>query len=169
MNKIGAYKVYAEANWPTMATGNSACFDVSACLINGELVNCATSYNEQTGRTIVDGKFTMFSGERALIPTGLIFDIPLGYSLRIHPRSGLSYKKGVSLSNCVGVIDSDYVDQTYVSLINHSDVTFVVEHGDRIAQLELVKIELMIFTDLKQPPEVKTNRVGGFGSTGLTT
>jgi len=61
------------------------------------------------------------------VPTGLIFDIPLGFSLRIHPRSGLSYRRGISLSNCEGVIDSDYVEQTFVSVINNSDVTFVLE------------------------------------------
>ena len=167
MNMLGVYKIKQEAFVPSLATRQSACYDISACLVDGDRVQYVTSYNEFGSRVVTDGKFTLHGGERALIPTGLIFDVPAGYSLRLHPRSGVSFKKGIALANCEGVIDSDYVEQTFVSLINHSDVSFVITHGDRIAQMELVITESTVVTEIPNPPVSRTNRMGGFGSTGL--
>jgi dUTP pyrophosphatase len=104
-----------------------------------------------------------------LIPTGLVFNIPDGYSIRIHPRSGISFKNGIQLANCEGVIDSDYYHETFVALVNMSDVPFTIKHGDRIAQAELVQDLGAKFSETTERPEMRTNRQGGFGSTGIET
>jgi dUTP pyrophosphatase len=96
-----------------------------------------------------------------------VFSIPDGYSIRIHPRSGLSLKSGIQLSNCEGVIDSDYTLETFISIINGADIPFKVSHGDRIAQAELVRDTRAVFTEVFEKPTKDSNRTGGFGSTGL--
>jgi dUTP pyrophosphatase len=107
---------------------------------------------------------------RALIPTGMVLDIPAGFSGRIHPRSGNAWKNGVTLINAEGVIDSDYCNELLVPLYNTTNIPFVITHGDRIAQLEITKpyneISLITYTEAK-PKNQKTNRKGGFGSTGV--
>ena len=140
------YKMYPEVILPKFATKQSACFDISA---NGEHV--------------VPAK------HGAAIPTGLILDIPEGYSVRIHGRSGLAYKKGINLLNCEGIIDSDYTDELKVLLYNTSNVDFKINHGDRIAQGELVKSLDYTIEECYTQPQQKTDRVGGFGSTGVSS
>ena len=102
-----------------------------------------------------------------LIPTGLVFDIPTGYCLEVYPRSGTSFKLGLGLSNSVGMIDSDYTEELFVSIINHSNVTQVVSHGERIAQAKLVPLVPTEIKEVKSKPKQKTSRTGGFGSTGV--
>ena len=109
----------------------------------------------------------IYPGERALIPTGLIFDIPDGHSVRLHTRSSISLKKGLIMPNSEGIIDSDYYHQTFVMLYNASADEVLIENGERIAQGELVKTLTYIIEETKDVPEQKTNRVGGFGSTGV--
>ena len=109
----------------------------------------------------------LYPGERILVPTGLIFDIPLFYSVRIHARSSISLKMGVIIPNGEGIIDSDYYHQTYVMLYNASADEVIIYHGDRIAQGELVKTLDYDLVETEDIPEQKTNRVGGFGSTGV--
>jgi dUTP pyrophosphatase len=106
-------------------------------------------------------------GERVLVPTGLVLDIPQGYSVRIHPRSGLSLKQGLTLVNAEGVIDSDYVEELFIPLYNASSISVQLKHGDRIAQGELVRTELYEIVESTTRPERKTDRAGGFGSTGV--
>ena len=109
----------------------------------------------------------MYHGDRMLIPTGLIFDLSTNTSLRIHPRSGLSSKNGINIANCEGVVDSDYVEQTFVLLINISNIPFEVSDGMRIAQAEIVSVVDVDIKEISKRPEQKTSRNGGFGSTGL--
>lgn len=142
---LKVYKLNEEAILPKFATEQSACFDISFC-----------------GRI-----FKIFAGKRAVIPTGLILDIPKGYSVRIHARSGLAYKNGITLLNAEGIIDSDYVDELKIILYNTSNEDFEIHHGDRIAQGELVKTLDYTVEECYTAPEQKTNRVGGFGSTGI--
>jgi len=104
--------------------------------------------------------------QRALIPTGLFIEIPVGYECQVRPRSGLALKKGITVLNSPGTIDADYRGEIGVVLINLSDETFVVEDGERIAQL--------VFASVKQAQwEVTTELsdtergTGGFGSTGV--
>ena len=103
-----------------------------------------------------------------MVPTGLILDIPAGHSVRIHPRSGNAIKKGLSFINCEGVVDSDYTDPLMIPVINLSDIqTIVINNNDRIAQGELIRDLSYNIEEISSPPEQKTNREGGFGSTGV--
>lgn len=167
MIKLKGYRTHPEAVTIHRATQGSACWDVSACLISDQKVNVITSWNEKHVRNIQDGQLTLFAGERALVPTGWIFDIPESYSMRLHPRSGLAWKQGVSLVNAEGVIDYDYTQETFVCVINHTDVSHVITHGDRIAQLELMPVWDLEFEETHEVPGQKTDRQGGFGSTGV--
>ncbi len=104
--------------------------------------------------------------ERALIPTGLFLEIPEGYECQVRPRSGLAFKKGITVLNAPGTIDADYRGEVGVILINLSNEEFVVEDGERIAQL--------VFAEYKQAEWVETAVLtetergeGGFGSTGV--
>ena len=104
-----------------------------------------------------------------LVPTNLILDIPKGFSVKAHPRSGLSLKQGLTLFNCTGVIDSDYVDPLFITLVNISGTTRTICDGDRIIQAELqVKIDTALESTNKRPTK-KTDRNGGFGSTGVNS
>ena len=104
---------------------------------------------------------------RALIPTGIVFNIPNSYSVRLHPRSGLAFKRGISLSNCEGVIDSDYVEEVFVSIINFSKNAVRIKHGERIAQAEMIRSLFWSVKETSTRPGIKTERIGGFGSTGV--
>jgi dUTP pyrophosphatase len=169
MNKLGVYKAIHQACMPVKATGEAACYDVHACLVNGHQVQIWNEWNEVSLNAILEEKIILHTGDRALIPTGLIFDIPEGFSVRIHPRSGISIKQGVTLINCEGVVDSDYHHETFVALINHSGSRFTISHGDRIAQIELIKHEPMQIEQVSVAPMARTLRQGGFGSTGLNS
>jgi dUTP pyrophosphatase len=96
-------------------------------------------------------------------------DIPQGYSVRLHARSGTSLKQGLVLANAEGVIDSDYVEEVFVMLHNISGNAVTINHGDRVAQAELVKNVEYSVEETPARPLPKTNRQGGFGSTGITT
>ena len=96
----------------------------------------------------------------------MIFDIPEGYSVRLHSRSGLAWKDGVYLTNCEGIIDSDYVDPVFVMMSNISQSPKTINNGDRICQAELVEKVYHSLTEIQDPPTQKTERDGGFGSTG---
>ena len=167
MKHVGIYLQNEHALVPTRATAESACYDVYACLPDNTRVDVKSDFNESRVRVIKDGLFTLFPGERALIPTGCVFDIPVGFSIRLHPRSGISFKHGVCLANAEGVIDSDYYHQTLVALINHSEASFVIKHGDRIAQLELTPTVSINLETLSSAPRPRTTRAGGFGSSGI--
>ena len=163
------YKTQPHAVLPTRATEQAACWDICACLTDDEWVKIMNQYNETASRRVSNQKIELWGSQRMLVPTGLIFDIPEGYSLRIHPRSGLSVKNGVNLINCEGVIDSDYYNETFVALVNNTELPFEIKHGDRIAQCELVPVQQMQVEETEIPPEPRTNRTGGFGSTGITS
>lgn len=166
-HQVGCWRVMAGARLPLRATDASACYDIHACLQEGARITVYDSYNDQIARIVQDASIKIWPGDRVLVPTGLIFDIPDGFSLRIHPRSGLSVKKGITLINAEAVIDSDYVEQTLVALINNSDRDFVLRDGDRIAQVELSATINLEWAELDAAPEAKTQRRGGFGSTGV--
>ena len=173
MPVLSYYQMYRDVPELTHATADSACMDVRAYFgpketffkvykkDNSFVQYMAFSKSGEPIHTVLE------PGDRALIPTGLILDIPIGYSVRIHPRSGLALKQGLTLVNCEGVVDSDYVEQMYIALINTSDKNAKIEHGDRIAQIELVqKLDVQLVPRIGKP-EQKTTRIGGFGSTGV--
>lgn len=167
---LGYYKMADDVKDPVVATANSACFDLHAYIPHGSEYTMYSKHNVKgTGTSInVDGgMITVSPGDRFLVPTGLIFDIPNGCSVRLHARSGLSLKQGLVLANAEGVIDSDYVDPTFVMITNISDVPVDIKNGDRICQAELVYQPNFAIMPIAQAPEKKTDREGGFGSTGV--
>lgn len=166
MTRLGIYKCVPEAQLPHRATQSAACWDIHACVMDGARIQSYNSWNEYLNRPVVGNTFEIYPYERVLVPTGIIFDVPEHHSLRIHPRSGLSFKKGLTLMNCEGVVDSDYTLETFVSMINLSDVSYVMQHGERIAQVELVPLIPITWEEIDTPPLRQSNRQGGFGSTG---
>lgn len=164
---IGAYRLKQEAIVPTYSSNTAACFDIYSCLVENEAVTYYSNTNVKGTAYVKSGEITLYSGQRMLIPTGFVFNIPSGCSMRIHPRSGLSLKNGIVVANCEGVVDSDYTDQTYVMLMNISDEPYVLRHGMRIAQGEVYQDIRTLFTEIQRKPQPKGNRKGGFGSTGV--
>lgn len=103
---------------------------------------------------------------RALIPTGLFVSIPEGYEGQIRGRSGLALKHGITLANGIGTIDSDYRGEIKVILINLGDEPYIINNGDRIAQLVLSKYELIEFVEVESLEDTQRGD-GGFGHTGI--
>lgn len=104
--------------------------------------------------------------ERSLIPTGLFIEIPVGYEAQIRPRSGLAIKKGITLLNSPGTIDADYRGEIMIILANISNEEFVVNNGERIAQMVISRHEQAEWIEVE---ELNTSErgAGGFGSTGV--
>lgn len=168
-DSLQVFKVHQDATTPSFATSGAAGFDISACLAEGTIVSGFNKKNEGVSIKVHEAsEFVQIEpGTRLLIPTGLIFDIPEGHVLKVFPRSGLSLKKGLTLSNNVGIIDHDYVHECYVILENTSEVPVTIEHGERIAQGTLEKLsKYKLETTDERPTERNSSRTGGFGSTG---
>ena len=103
--------------------------------------------------------------ERALIPTGIYIELPLGYEAQIRPRSGLAAKHGVTVLNTPGTIDADYRGEVKVILVNLSSAAFTINDGERIAQMVVASHHRVVWKETQELSE--TNRgAGGFGSTG---
>jgi dUTP pyrophosphatase len=171
MNEQPKLKIYCKspyATYPTYATEDSACFDIHACVTHESIKIWYENLKDPIEELATEESIIrVMPKSRVLIPTGIIMDIPKGYSVRLHSRSGLALKNGVFLGNCEGVIDSDYVQEVKVILYNSSDIPFFVKNGDRICQGELVKNLDYLMERCYTPPSIKTNRDGGFGSTGV--
>jgi dUTP pyrophosphatase len=105
-------------------------------------------------------------GKRGLIGTGFAFAIPAGYEIQVRPRSGLALKKGISIPNTPGTIDSDYRGELKVILINHGEDDFIIERGDRIAQIVVAPVQRGILKEVADLDETQRGS-GGFGSTGV--
>lgn len=159
------------ATVPTYATKESACFDLYSDFGDTDLVTVYTNSNTKYNRSIFGNELSekyivLDSGDRALIPTNLIFDIPIGYELLVFPRSGCSLKEGISLCNSVGVVDSDYTDPCFILIHNISGVRITIKHKERLAQAKLQRIIRTNFMITDETIQQKTDRTGGFGSTG---
>lgn len=103
--------------------------------------------------------------ERQLIPTGLFIELPIGYEAQVRPRSGLAWKKGITVLNTPGTIDADYRGEIKVILVNLSNEDFVIENGERIAQMIIASHAQPKLIEVKELN--KTQRgAGGFGHTG---
>ena len=131
---------------PAYETVNSAGMDLRAYLPDGELV--------------------IKPMQRALVPTGLFMEIPVGYEGQVRPRSGLAIKSGITVLNSPGTIDADYRGEVKVILINLSDTDFVIKSGDRIAQLVIAKHEQPDVVEVQTLSETDRG-AGGFGHTGV--
>ncbi len=142
---INVKKVHKNAQLPFRATQGSAGADLFAC---------------------IDADVVVLPQERVLIPTGIAIELDSPeVGAFIFPRSSLSTKFGISLANCVGVIDSDYRGEIKVPVINHSNELYTIHNGERIAQMVILPVVLPTFTEADELSE--TERAdGGFGSTG---
>ncbi len=117
-------------------------------------------------RAAIDMPVTIMPGERKLIPTGLRVQLPDGYELQMRPRSGLALKRGVTLLNSPGTIDADFRGEIGVIIINHSDEPFIIERGDRIAQMVLARYERICWYATDSLDESERGD-GGFGHSGV--
>ncbi|MEL7429153.1 MAG: dUTP diphosphatase [Pseudomonadota bacterium] len=104
-------------------------------------------------------------GARALVPTGMIMEIPAGFEGQVRPRSGLAYKHGITCLNTPGTIDSDYRGELMVLLINHGELPFTIERGMRIAQIVIAPVIQVSVVEATLSSET-VRGTGGFGSTG---
>ena len=138
----------ADVALPAYETDGSAGMDIRANFPNGEGVTLAT-------------------GARALIPTGLKFEIPAGYEVQVRPRSGLALKQGVTLVNAPGTIDSDYRGEVGMILINHGNEPFRIAHGERVAQIVFAQVTRCEIVEVASLSTTERG-AGGFGSTGKT-
>ena len=138
-------KIGREIPLPHFATGGAACMDLCACM---------------------DESITLNAGERRLVPTGIAIALPSAeYVALVFARSGLGIKKGVCLSNGVGVIDSDYRGEIGVGLVNLGDAPYTVQPGNRNAQLMVVPVVQPTLTGVDTLDDTELG-AGGFGSTG---
>lgn len=169
-NALGVFRSVEKAELPRYATSGSGAFDISAVFNENEIIRVFNSRNfeERLKAFVDDGKLKVAlpAGFTALIPTKLHFDIPDGYTLMLLPRSSTGLKKGCVMPNSVGFVDSDYTEEVFIMLRNVSSVNVQILDGERIAQGFLQKIDSVLFKELNEKPTQKTERNGGFGSTG---
>ncbi|MBA9077700.1 dUTP diphosphatase [Rufibacter quisquiliarum] len=116
-------------------------------------------------RANLEAPVTLKPLQRALIPTGLCIELPEGHEAQIRPRSGLAFKHGISIVNTPGTIDADYRGEIKVLLVNLSDADFVVEDGERIAQMVVARYERVGWQPVEELSETERG-AGGYGSTG---
>lgn len=145
MLNVEIKKLSSDALLPEYQTEGAAGMDISACIEEDIVLNPM---------------------ERKLISTGFAIAVPDGYAAYLYARSGLASKKGITLPNCVGVIDSDYRGEVKVALVNLSDEPFVIKNSDRIAQMVISPVIQAILIEKDELSETK-RAGGGFGSTGV--
>ncbi len=143
--KVQFVKIHPSAQLPTYATEGSAGMD----LIN-----------------VLETPLTLKPGERAKVPTGLIMILPSGYEGQVRPRSGLAAKHGITLTNCVGTVDSDYRGEICCLMVNLGNESYTIKPGERIAQLVISPVIQINADFIEKVPEETKRGSGGFGSTG---
>ena len=104
--------------------------------------------------------------QRVLVPTGLYIELPEGFEAQVRPRSGLALKKGLSVLNSPGTVDSDYRGEIKIIIINLSNETTILNTGERIAQMVISEVERIILVEVEELNETKRGE-GGFGHTGI--
>lgn len=174
---LRVFKLNPNAFMPKYATGQSAGFDLHACLegastlkgynLNNREVQVEIRKIKVNDMQVSNSFINLLPGLRVLVPTGLIFDIPVASCLKVYARSGNSFKKGLVLVNSVGIIDSDYVDELFAMVMNLSDTAVRIEHGDRVAQAVEVQHKRSPLNEITERPQLKGDRKGGLGSTGV--
>jgi dUTP pyrophosphatase len=118
-------------------------------------------------RAFLDEAITLLPGERILVPTGIFIELAVGYEAQIRPRSGLAINSGITMLNSPGTIDADYRGEIKVIAINHGKNTFIINSGDKIAQMVIAKHETISWENVEELSDSERNH-GGFGSTGNT-
>lgn len=117
-------------------------------------------------RANIDAPILLKPLSRTIVRTGIFMELPIGYEAQVRPRSGLAFKKGITVLNSPGTIDADYRGEVGVILVNLSDEEFIIEDGERIAQMVLAKHEQVNWFEVETLEETERGS-GGFGSTGL--
>ena len=117
-------------------------------------------------RANIEAPITLKSLERTIVKTGLFIELPIGYEAQVRPRSGLAAKKGITVLNSPGTVDADYRGEIGVILVNLSTEDFIIENGERIAQLIIAKHERAEWIQVQELSETSRGE-GGFGSTGV--
>ncbi len=117
-------------------------------------------------RADLEAPITLTPLGRTIVKTGLFIDLPMGYEAQVRPRSGLAIKKGITVLNSPGTVDADYRVEIVVILVNLSNEDFVIENGERIAQLIIAKHERAEWIEVQELSETSRGE-GGFGSTGV--
>lgn len=182
---LNVHRLRDEFELPTYGTSLANCFDLSF-QPSEKTVKGYDKHNNPISQYIDShGEISIYPGDRLLIPTGLVLKIeqlitietfadilaplpPLqNYSIRLHPRSGLSLKRGLVLANSEGIVDVDYQEEVFVLLTNISGLGQTIKKGDRIAQAEVVCNVPVKFLVVATKPEKHSERGGGFGSTGV--
>ena len=143
--KVQFIKIHPKAQLPFYATEGAAGMD----LIN-----------------VLDKPLALNPGERAKVPTGLVMVLPPGYEGQVRPRSGLAAKHGITLTNCVGTVDSDYRGELCCLMINLGKEPYSIQPGERIAQLVISPVVQVDTEVIDQISEETKRGAGGFGSTG---
>jgi len=167
MTILKVHKTHENHNLPVYATENSACFDISFQCLGKTFVTGFDRTSQAITQNIENETIILYAGDRILVPTGLIFILDPGTVLKLYARGSTGIKKGLRLANSVGIIDADYFHETFIPLVNDTNVSIILTHGDRLAQAEVCRYEKMTFVQSLLPPDQTTNRVGGFGSTGI--
>ena len=153
---------------PEYQTDGSACFDIRAFFKEADVLQAYTYFNEPKSLTVDAGNSLMISPYmKVAVPTGMSWAMPHTHCVHLHPRSSLSFARGLTLCNQTGVIDSDYRDEVKILLHNYSAVCQLIVTGDRLVQGEVRKVSKPNFVTTKHLPKPDTNRTGGLGSTGL--
>ena len=117
-------------------------------------------------RANLDQPITLAPMQRCLVPTGLYMALPIGFEAQVRPRSGLAIKKGITVLNSPGTIDADYRGEVCVILINLSAEPFVIEDGERIAQMVIARHEQVAWEEVEVLDDTERG-AGGFGHTGV--
>lgn len=143
---LAVRRVHPSAALPQRMSADAAGLDLAACL--------------------PEGPVRLAPGERLLVPTGISLAIPAGFEGQVRPRSGLALRHGISIVNAPGTIDADYRGELKVILINLGGDSFVVGHGDRIAQLVVAPVAMAAVHEVDVLPEAERG-ASGFGSTGV--
>lgn len=149
MSVLKIQKLNKNAIIPKRATEGSAGLDLYACITNGDEIE----------------EITVLPSQTKLIKTGIAISIDRDFVAYIYARSGLAVKKGITLPNCVGVIDSDYRGEVCVALHNISTEPYTVKHGERIAQMVISRVEYPEIVECETLDETERGK-GGFGSSG---
>ncbi len=143
--KVQFVKVHPKAQLPFYATEGAAGMDLT---------------------NVLEEPLTLKPGERAKVPTGLIMILPEGYEGQVRPRSGLAAKHGITLTNCVGTVDSDYRGEMCCLMINLGNEPYTIQPGERISQLVISPVVQVGTEFVEKIPEETKRGSGGFGSTG---
>jgi dUTP pyrophosphatase len=163
---LGVYKIHEDAKLPEYGTTASACFDLCAYIPTGSTVDFFDPTNKKNTIEISDARLILKPNHRYMVPTGIIFDIPQSYHIKVHPRSGQAIKQGLITVNNTGIIDEDYIEECKCLMINISGINISIKNHERIAQAEVCRVEPIWIHEIGDRPTQKTDRDGGFGSTG---